>query len=113
MIQHLIFNVGYDIISVCREAYSEKRLVGRIIIFSGKSGKILRWVETPDGKESYFSPLLYTLKNGTEMVIFGTGGETHGGALYVIQLMDLYYGKVHKAVALYKDKHKGKYIATF
>ena len=64
-------------------------------------------METPDGKESYFSPLLYTLKNGTEMVIFGTGGETHGGALYVIQLMDLYYGKIHKAVAIYKDEHKG------
>ena len=65
-------------------------------------------METPDGKESYFSPLLYTLKNGTEMVIFGTGGETHGGALYVIQLMDLYYGQKHKAVAIYKDNHKGE-----
>ena len=66
-------------------------------------------METPDGKESYFSPLLYTLKNGTEMVIFGTGGETHGGALYVIHLMDLYYGQIQRAVAVYRDEHKGNY----
>ena len=67
----------------------------------------MRWVETPDKKESYFSPLLYTLKNGTEMVIFGTGGETHGGCLYVIQLADLYYGKIDNAVTVYTDPYKG------
>eukprot|EP00794_Sanderia_malayensis_P013936 gene13936-15388_t len=89
------------------EAFSEKRLVGRIIIFSGKTGKILRWVETPDKKESYFSPVLYTLKNGTELVVFGTGGETHGGGLFVIKLSDLYYGKIEKSVLLYEDKLKG------
>ena len=68
---------------------------------------MLRWVETPDGKESYFSPLVYALKNGTEVVVFGTGGETHGGSLYIIPLMDLYYGKIHKASAIYTDKYKG------
>ena len=98
----------FDFLSIhCREAYSEKRLVGRILIFSGKTGRVLRWVDTPDGKESYFSPLLYTLKNGTEIVVFGTGGETHGGSLFVIPLMDLFYGKMHKAVAIYTDKYKG------
>ena len=91
-----------------REAYSDKRLIGRIIIFSGKTGRVLRWVETPDKKESYFSPVLYTLKNGSELVIFGTGGETHGGALYIIQLTDLYHGKIDLAVPIYKDEKKGK-----
>ena len=90
-----------------RDAYSETRLIGRILIFSGRSGRILRWVETPDKKESYFSPLIYTLKNGTDMVIFGTGGETHGGSLYVIKLTDLYYGKIRNALAIYTDKQKG------
>ena len=66
-------------------------------------------METPDKKESYFSPLVYTLKNGTEIVIFGTGGESHGGSLYVISLMDLYYGHVHKAVSIYTDNHKGNF----
>eukprot|EP00795_Rhopilema_esculentum_P015250 gene15250-6458_t len=89
------------------DAYSETRLIGRILIFSGRSGRILRWVETPDKKESYFSPLIYTLKNGTDIVIFGTGGETHGGSLYVIKLTDLYYGKIHNALAIYTDKQKG------
>lgn len=79
------------------------------MIFSGKNGRILRWVETPDRRESYFSPLLYTLKNGTELVIFGTGGETHGGSLYVIPLMDLYYGRIQRAVSIYTDNYKGNF----
>ena len=95
------------ILSRSREAYSEKRLVGRILIFSGKTGRVLRWVETPDRKESYFSPIVYALKNGTEVVVFGTGGETHGGSLYIIPLMDLYYGRIDKASAIYTDKYKG------
>ena len=96
-----------DLSLTCREAYSEKRLIGRILILSGKTGRVLKWVNTPDRKESYFSPLVYTLKNGTEVVVFGTGGETHGGSLYVIPLMDLYYGRIHKAIAVYTDEHKG------
>ena len=82
---------------------------GRLVVISGKSGEVLRWIETPDKKETYFSPVVYTLRNGTDLVIFGTGGETHGGGLYVIQLFHLYDGKIDLAVALHKDKFKGIY----
>ena len=92
-----------------RKPYEEDRMPGRIIIISGKSGKVLKWVKTPDGKESYFSPLVYTLQNGTDLVVFGTGGETTGGALYVIQLHDLYDGKIDLARAIYADKFKGTF----
>ena len=74
---------------------------------------MLTWSETPDKKESYFSPLVYTVGNGTEMVIFGTGGETHGGSLYVMPLKDLYEGRIEKAVSIYKDADKGIQICLF
>lgn len=68
------------------------RLTGRLLILSGKTGEVLQWVETPDGKESYYSPQILTGADGTDFVLFGTGGETHGGGLYSISLNDLYNG---------------------
>jgi hypothetical protein len=72
---------------------SKFRLSGRIIFFSGKTGKVLRWVGVPDDKESYYSPQVYQLLDGLEIVLFGTGGETHGGSLWYISLDDLYKGE--------------------
>ena len=61
----------------------------------------------PDKKETYFSPMVYTLRNGTDVVVFGTGGETHGGTLYVIQLHHLYRGDINTALPIHKDGFKG------
>ncbi|XP_076350417.1 uncharacterized protein LOC143247003 [Tachypleus tridentatus] len=41
------------------------------------------------------------------MVLFGTGGETHGGSLWYISLVDLLNGHVEKADKIYTDKYKG------
>ena len=41
------------------------------------------------------------------MVVFGTGGETHPGSLFVISLIDLYRGYIEKAKQIYEDKFKG------
>lgn len=76
---------------------SPHRLPGRIIIFSGQTGKVLRWVGVPDKRESYYSPQVYLLPGGKEMVLFGTGGETHPGSLWRISLSDLYAGKIERA----------------
>jgi hypothetical protein len=64
-------------------------------------------VKVPDEREIYFSPVLYHKKDGREMVIFGTGGETHPGGLWVISLMNLYLGMVETAQQIYEDKFKG------
>lgn len=61
----------------------------------------------PDERETYFSPVLYHKKDGRDMVIFGTGGETHPGGLWVIPLMNLYLGMVETAEQIYEDKYKG------
>ena len=57
---------------------------------------MIKWMGVPDNKESYYSPQLYTLPDGIQMVLFGTGGETHGGSLWRITLDDLIKGDIKK-----------------
>lgn len=90
-----------------KEPGSKKRLVGRILVMSSKTGKVLQWVDVPDRKESYYSPQTYIQPDGTELLLFGTGGETHGGSLWYIKLDDLLKGNIHMARIIYTDEHKG------
>lgn len=80
---------------------------GKLFLFSGKSGHVLKWQYVPDNRETYFSPVVYSTSNGTDIALFGTGGETHPGALWAIDLMQLYRGHIHKAISVYSDNHKG------
>ncbi|XP_037502490.2 uncharacterized protein LOC119376887 [Rhipicephalus sanguineus] len=83
------------------------RLAGRLLVVSGRSGKLLSWAMVPDGRETYYSPQLMLYPDGTELVLFGTGGETHGGSLWSLPLRELLAGRVDEARALYTDPHKG------
>ena len=62
---------------------------------SGRTGEVIRWSWVPDRKESYDSPVIYTRNDGMDIVLFGTGGETHGGSMWVISLDDLFKGNMH------------------
>ena len=53
---------------------SETRLAGKITFFSGRTGEVLSWSWVPDEKESYYSPVIYNMNDGTPVVLFGTGG---------------------------------------
>ncbi|XP_061183880.1 uncharacterized protein LOC133192057 [Saccostrea echinata] len=86
---------------------SQHRLSGRIIFFCGKSGKVLSWSGVPDEKESYYSPQVLTRTDGTKLVMFGTGGETHGGGLWIIKINDLFYHRLEKAICIFSDNEKG------
>jgi outer membrane protein assembly factor BamB len=69
----------------------EPRASGFITAISGADGAVLAVLQTPDGNESYASVVVYERPDGAEWVIFGTGGETHGGAAYrapVASLLD-------------------------
>jgi len=68
------------------------------VVLSGHTGQVLQWVVTPDGHESYYSPVMTTRRDGTPMILFGTGGETNGGALWHITLGDLYKGDIGKVI---------------
>ena len=84
-----------------------------MIFVSGKSGKILKVFPTPDHAETYFSPVVYLSQNGTQLVVFGTGGETHSGGLFVIQLKKLIQGLVNQAIKIASKKGKGIFFIFF
>ena len=94
-------SIEHHLINVLHFGYyftgSATRLVGKLILFDGKTGEILKVVPTPDNRESYYSPVLYK-KRGEDIVVFGTGGETHNGSLWVIKLKDLKDGKMNKVI---------------
>ena len=76
------------------------------------SGQILRWAVVPDNSESYYSPqLLYRQDSRGQRrpyLLYGTGGETHGGSLYIVALDELLLrGSLINSVALYTDCCKG------
>ncbi|KAL4229159.1 hypothetical protein ACF0H5_012197 [Mactra antiquata] len=86
---------------------SKYRLSGRVMLMSGRTGEVISWYGVPDERESYYSPQIHQWSDGTKFVLFGTGGETHGGSLWVIKLDDLIQGHMDKAMALFTDKYKG------
>ena len=53
---------------------------------------MLRRLVVPDSAESYYSPVIYRQQDNTDVVLFGTGGETHRGALWALPLKHLYAG---------------------
>ena len=65
-----------------------------MLLMSGRTGKVLRWLDVPEKKETYYSPQIYLQVDGTRIVLFGTGGETHGGSLWVITLDHLRQGRI-------------------
>ncbi len=82
---------------------SNNRFPGVLAILDSTNGKILHAAEMPDGKETYMSPLFL---NDSKEVIFGTGGETIGGCLYMATLNDVIDGDLNNAKALIcKEDH--------
>lgn len=75
---------------------SATRLVGKLLIISGRHGRVLQWADMPDQRETYFSPVVYERNSGVPVVLFGSGGETHPGALWAIELTDLYTGRMDR-----------------
>ncbi|MAO82664.1 MAG: hypothetical protein CMH50_02080 [Myxococcales bacterium] len=63
----------------------EARDPGQIVVISSRTGAVLLRALTPDRAETYMSPVLYE-DQGRQMLLFGTGGETHRGSLWRISL---------------------------
>jgi outer membrane protein assembly factor BamB len=64
---------------------------GFLVVVSGKDGRVVKAQPVPDSAEAYASPVTYRRKDGSEWVVFGTGGETMPGAAYrapVASLLD-------------------------
>ena len=100
----LISNGG----NVLAEPFDKKaRLPGNLVVVSGKSGKLLARAPMPDGNETYMSVAALPMENNDYKVVFGTGGETLGGNLYVTTLSEIFSGDLSKSVLLDSSPGKG------
>jgi len=71
---------------------------GYLMIISGATGDILAVVDTPDGRETYMSPILYQPHPSMETeVLFGTGGETWDGGLWTTTIDAIMTGDISDA----------------
>ena len=71
---------------------------GYLMIISGATGEILAVADTPDGRETYMSPLIYHPHPEMELeVLFGTGGETWDGGLWTTSISEIMAGDITEA----------------
>src|SRR5262249_57916554 len=71
---------------------------GSLMVISGADGKVIAVREMADSTESYASPVVYRRRDGTSWVVFGTGGESLGGAEYRAPVSSLLDGTFAKRV---------------
>ena len=66
------------------------RYPGVLAIIDASNGSVISVDSMPDGRETYMSPIVMPPgPSGERQVIFGSGGETFGGSLYLTNLTDL------------------------
>lgn len=88
-----------------------ERPPGHIMVLSSLTGNVLSNVVVPDSAETYCSPVVVDLQNnGSNWVLFGTGGENLGGSFYACPLSSILNNNTNGAVVLASDTQKG-YIA--
>lgn len=87
---------------------TRNRYPGVLMILNSKTGNVIAADTMPDGKESYMTPLCFKQPGSNDMsVLFGTGGETIDGYLYVSTLSDLKNKKLSEAKRIASDTGHG------
>jgi outer membrane protein assembly factor BamB len=93
----LICNGGDAVIA----AGALRRPPGKLMLLSSKSGKIISEAKMPDLHETYFSPVCFDCENSDNpTIVFGSGGESKSGHLYLCKLSDLKTGNLKNAIVL-------------
>ena len=86
----------------------ENRFPGVLMLFDTKTGDIIAADTMPDGKESYMPPLYFSQPGSQDhTIIFGTGGETIDGKLYMAKLSDLLEKKLSSAKVIASEQGHG------
>ena len=81
---------------------------GHIMIINGLSGAEFKTAVVPDSNETYLSPIISDLNNdGNFSIIFGTGGESVAGNLWIANLSDLLQEDLSNAIPLVPNSELG------
>lgn len=102
-LEDILVSNGGDVLA---EPYDPNRPSGSLVIISSKTGKLIAQAKMPDGKEIYMSVVAVEVE-GEYRVVFGTGGETLGGNLFVAKLDQVMKGDISGAVKLASSPDKG------
>jgi hypothetical protein len=79
-----------------------------LMLLDSRTGNVIAADTMPDGKESYMSPICFSQPDSGElMVVFGTGGETIDGNLYLARVTDLKSQKLSQAKVIASEKRHG------
>ena len=85
-----------------------ERPSGQLMLISSRTGKVLKTLGMPDGKETYMSPIIYDFhKNNKPDIIIGTGGESLNGELFRIKFEDLLAEELSDTISLAAGNGKG------
>ena len=84
------------------------RYPGVLMLVDSRSGNIIAADTMPDGAESYMSPLFIDQKNSNkQFVVFGSGGETLSGSLFIIELQEFKKNGLKKSVRIAEESGHG------
>lgn len=104
-LEDILISNGGDVMV---EPYDPNRPAGYLLVIDASNGKLLAKAPMPDGKEIYMSVVALVKKEDEDIpVIFGTGGETIGGNLFVTDLSEIMKGDLSQAKKLAHSPNKG------
>lgn len=104
-LEDIIVSNGGDVLA---EPYDTNRPAGHLVVLNSRTGKLIAKADMPDGKEIYMSIICFRpAADQSYKVIFGTGGETLGGSLFVADLEDVLREDLSGARKLATAPHKG------
>lgn len=103
--EDILISNGGDVLV---EPYDPNRPPGHLVVLSSRDGSLIAKAQVPDGKETYMSVAALPVDGGKDYkVVFGTGGETIGGSLFVTTLSDILRGDLSSAKLLDTSQDKG------
>lgn len=81
---------------------------GFLMVVNGLTGMMIAKAVVPDSAETYCSPIVADIQNnGTQWILYGTGGENLGGTFWASQLDDLLNNTLTNSIELASDLNKG------
>ena len=81
---------------------------GHLMVVNGMNGQLIAKAVVPDSAETYCSALVADVQgNGTQWVLYGTGGETLGGSFWACPLTQLLNNTLAASIPLLTDPNLG------